>query len=293
MTRALLPLALCLALAACGREEPPAPAAADGPMPAPARPAEAPAAPPAETPAGPGPGEVPRAFLCRGNEPFWSLDIGGGTALFKTPDSESLLEGELKALAGGAFAFQGAPADAPSETLGAILSPAQCFDTLADGPARPFSAVVSFAEGGEGSGCCQVEYGLDMANAPAFDVASVPAGAWTNDLPALAEAIARCVADAGVATEAVTKAWPMNHGKATVRLRDPGAARFDCLIDRGSGNIEAVAEVAAGDTVPGEGLPVFLPAREAAPVLHCGRIERVLGPEGQLRGYLHHGEGCP
>lgn len=291
MTRALLPLTLCLALSACSREEPAAPPPPEEPAPAPAAPADAP--PAAATAAGPGPGEVPRAFLCRGNEPFWSLDIGGGTALLKTPDSESLLEGELKALAGGAFAFQGAPADAPSETVGAMLSPAQCFDGMADGPARPFSAVVSFAEGGEGSGCCQVEYGLDMANAPVFDPATAPADAWIRDLPSLTDAIARCVTDAGVATDAVTQAWLMNDGKATVRLRDAGAARFDCLLDPGTGNIEAVAEVAAGDAAPGEGQPVYLPARDAAPVLHCGRVERVLGPEGQLRGYLHHGDGCP
>lgn len=288
MTRALLPLMLCLALAACGRGEPAAPPAAEEAAATPAGPADAPPAPPS----GPGPGEVPRAFLCRGSEPFWSLDIGGGAALLKTPDSETLLEGPLKALAGGAYAFQGAPADAPSETVAAMLSPAQCFDTLAGGPARPFSAVVSFAEGGEGSGCCEVEYGLDMASAPVFDPATAPADAWTRELPSLADAIARCVADAGVATEAVTRAWPTNHGKATVRLRDAGAARFDCRLDLGSGNIEAVAEVAAGDVAPGEGRPVYLPARDAAPVLHCGRVERVLGPGGQLRGYLHHGDGC-
>ena len=291
MRHRLLVLSLAFALAACRQDPDPAPAPADA---APAGDAAAPAADaPAAADAGtPAPGEVPRAFLCRGNEPFWALDIGAGSALLKTPDAETALEGELKALAGGAWRFEGAPMDAGSEKVAALLSPAQCFDTMADGPAMPFSAVVSFADGREGQGCCRAEYGLDMANAPAADAATKPAEDWSQRLPDLAAAISRCALDGGVATEAVTKAWPMNRGKVGVRLRDAGQARFDCVVDAGSGAIETVQPVDATDALPGEGEPLWLPARENPPVLHCGRVERALGTDGGLQGYLHYRAGC-
>ncbi len=294
MRHRLLVLSLVVALAACRQEPAPAPApAADAPAGEAAAVTEAappaPALPAADAPA---PGEVPRAFLCRGNEPFWALDIGAGSALLKTPDAEVALEGELKALAGGAWRFEGAPVDEGSETVGAVLSPAQCFDTMADGPALPFSAVVSFADGRQGQGCCRAEYGLDMANAPVADAAAKGKDDWSQQLPDLATAIGRCALDGGVATEAVTKAWPMNRGKIGVRLRDSGQARFDCVVDAGTGAIEGVQPVEGDGLLPGEGEPLWLPARENPPVLHCGRVERVTDGGGQLQGYLHYRAGC-
>ena len=297
MRRALLVLPLALALAACRQDPAPEaapPPAAEPAAPAPAPAGEAPAAPALATPAAdtPAPGEVPRAFLCRGNEPFWALDIGGAAALLKTPESETALEGATLALAGGAWRFEGAPLDAPAEKLAALLSPAQCFDTMADGPAMPFSAVVSFADGRQANGCCRAEYGLDMATAPAADAATKPAEDWSRLLPELLTAVQRCALDAGVATDAVTKAWPMNEGKIGVRLADAGQARFDCIVDDGQGAIEAVNPVDPADPRPGEGEPVWLPPSDHPPVLHCGRVERVSGADAQPAGYLHYRAGC-
>lgn len=282
----LLPLLPLILLVACSRQEPPAPETAQAPAPlveAPATPEPAAAAPA---------GQVPRAFLCRGNEPFWSLDISADSALLKTPDAETALSGELKASDSGALTFRGAPPDSPAESVAAVLSPAQCFDSMADGPARPFSAVVSFADGRQGSGCCSAEYGLDLDAAPAFDGAGKPAQDWSRLLPGLSAAISRCALDAGVATDAVTQAWLLEQGKAGVRLRDTGNDRFDCVIDLETGEIEDVAAVGAADRRPGEGMPLWLPARENPPVLDCGRVERVLDVGDVLAGYLHYPEGC-
>lgn len=291
MRRNILATALVLALAACSREPEPAPAPAPAPVaaPAPGAPSEAGAAETADSPAD----QVPRTFLCRGNEPFWALEVGVDGGVLSTPDGETVLAGELRATETGAFTFRGAPEDQPEAVLGAVLAPAQCFDTMADGPAMPFSATLSFTGGLEGNGCCTAEYGLDLDAAPVSDAAGKAEGDWSRHLPSLATAVLRCAFDGGVATEAVTRAWPMNHGKAGVRLRDSSQARFDCVVDLGHGDIESVAPVAAGDDLPGEGSPLWLPVGEQPPVLHCGRVERVLGADGLLTGWLHYPEGCP
>ncbi len=283
MKRLALSLTLLALLGAC--RETPAPAAPDA---APAPP-QANAPTPAPVPAD-APGQVPRAFLCRGNEPFWALDMHAAGALLKTPDAETELQGELKANAGGSFAFRGAPDGSPEDEVSALVTPGQCFDTMADGPALPFSAQVSLVGGQVASGCCSVEYGLDLANAPQADAGSKDASDWSRRLPELSDAVQRCVRDAGVATDVVTTAWPTNHGKAGVRLRDIGADRFDCYVDLETGAIEDVKPVAADDTLPGEGTPLWIPERDPAPVLHCGRVQRV--PASEDGGYLHYREGC-
>jgi len=282
----LLIVATLLAAAGC-RQAPPEPE-----LPASEAPVEA-AEPAGTASAVADPGAlVPRAFLCRGNEPFWALDIGSTSAVLKTPGSESLLTGELKAGETGAYAFRGAPDDSPGDQVALLMSPGQCFDTMADGPAMPFVALASFPDGVEASGCCTVEYGLDLSLAPAFSAAEKPADDWSRYLPDLAEAIDRCMLDAGVATDVVTVAGPMNRGMASVRLRDPGNDRFDCIIELGSHRIDSVTQVAADDRLPAEGNPLLRPAGENPPILDCGRAERVLRGDGSLLGYLHYVEGC-
>jgi uncharacterized membrane protein len=291
MTPAFRAWLLCIALvlsAGC-RQAPPEPAAAPEP--------ETDAA--AVEPGGMEPGIetgnaglVPRAFLCRGNEPFWALDITSNSAVLRTPDAETLLVGELKAGETGAYAFRGAVDEDPGEQVAVLMSPGQCFDTMADGPAMPFVALASLTGGVEASGCCTVERGLDLAQAPEFDAAAKKDDDWSRHLPALGVAIERCVMDGGVATDVVTVAWPMNRGLAGVRLRDLGGDRFVCLIDLGDHRIESVSPVDAQDRLPLEGNPLLRPAGETAPILACGRVEQILREDGSLMGHLHYVDGC-
>lgn len=285
MKTRLLVLALMIPLAACRQQE--APPAAEAPPPPPMAPV-ADTAPP-DAAAAP---LVPRAFLCRGNEPFWSLDITADRAWLKTPDAESELAGELVAADGGSFRFTGAPEGSPAESVAVLVTPGQCFDTMADGPASPFNAQASFGGGEPVNGCCTAEMGLDLEAAPVFDAAGKPDTDWSRRLDDLDEAIGRCVRDAGVVTSVVTTAWPMNKGKAGVRLRDPGDARFDCIVDLGSGKIDDVTAVAPDDQMPGEGQPLWLPAGDGAPILDCGRVERVMPGGDEVVGYLHYTDGC-
>lgn len=281
----LLIAAILLAIGC--RQSPP-----ESEVPTPAPPAEA-AQPEEDSPALADPGAlVPRAFLCRGNEPFWALDITASSAVLKTPGSESLLAGELKAGETGAYAFRGAPDDSPGDQLSILMSPGQCFDTMADGPAMPFVALASFADGVEASGCCTVEYGLDLSLAPALAATAKAADDWSRHLPDLAGAVERCMLDAGVATDVVTVATPMNRGMASVRLRDAGNERFDCIIELGSNRIDSVGQVGAGDRLPMEGNPLLRPAGESPPILACGRVEQVPRGDGSLLGYLHYVDGC-
>lgn len=285
MHRPMMLLVLVVMLAACGNPPPPAapavPAAAVGPSPE-----------PSPAPATLTEGHVPRAFACRGNDPSWALDIDGDGADLRSADGESRFDGALVAGPDGVHAFEGTAADNSGQTVAARLAPGQCVDTLAEGPALPFTALATLPGGTEVAGCCRARYGLDTANAPLFDAADKAPDDWSRWLPDLAPAVARCSQDAGVDTVDVPVAWPMNHGKATVRLRDSSGARFDCLVDLGSNRIENVSQVSVSDRQPGEGEPRWLPGRGAAPVLGCGRVEQVRLDGGAVMGYLHYGDGC-
>ncbi|MDX2169056.1 MAG: hypothetical protein SF182_18455, partial [Deltaproteobacteria bacterium] len=48
-----------------------------------------------------------------------------------------------------------------------------------------------------------------------------------------------------------------------------------------------------GAAPAGAAAPVLLVARDPAPVLRCGRVERVLDARGALLGYLYYRDGCP
>ena len=69
-------------------------------------------------------------------------------------------------------------------------------------------------------------------------------------------------------------------------------ARFDCIVDLGSGKIDNVTAVAADEVMPNEGQPLWLPAGNGPPILDCGRVERVMVGGDAVAGYLHYTDGC-
>ena len=105
---------------------------------------------------------VPASLRCAGNEPGWVLSIAGADATLTrmgdpAPGGTALTGAAtaLDFLDPPARLWRGASA-ADTGDLVAVVTERQCFDTMADGPAMPFSAIVSAADGAVLTGCCRV-----------------------------------------------------------------------------------------------------------------------------------------
>lgn len=107
------------------------------------------------------------ALACKGNEPFWSLDLGPGTALLKRPGGEQVEEttftGTLDTIAyldppwsvwRGAAA-SGAGVEGATDDLIAMVRREQCTDSMS-GREYGARAVISLPGGGLVTGCCEV-----------------------------------------------------------------------------------------------------------------------------------------
>lgn len=248
---------------------------------------------------------VPLALECSGRAPQWRLDAGPELAVLRRADARppeesfrrTLLRLVSPAWDGAAWrgaawrgAAAGAAAGAPARTLAVVVRREACTDG-ADG--------VSGREGARGAvippdgpalaGCCRATFGFDLARAPLAEAAGKPTGDWSARLPALAGAIRACVTDSGVPVRLIASARPREGGGATVRLVDTGGAQHDCEVDGSRRRVRATRVVA--DAPPARAaaeVPLLWPARERAPVIDCGRVERVTD-RGATFGWLQYG----
>lgn len=127
------------------------------------------------------PSEPPVALLqCSGNEPFWSLDLGPGSALLRRPMGaeveETTFTGTLDTLGfldvpwsvwRGAAA-SGAGVEGRGADLVAVVRREECRDSM-KGDLRQARAVVSLPGGGVVTGCCNVRRPLEPTAAPSGD----------------------------------------------------------------------------------------------------------------------------
>lgn len=254
------------------------------------------------------PGTPPATALhCTGNEPFWSLDLSPGTAILKRPAGEAVesttFTGTLDSLAyldppwhvwRGTVA-SGTDVAAP---LVALVHEEACRDTM-KGDLRDARAIVSLPGGGTVTGCCTLGGPLIQPTAataedvPFADYGTKAMDDWSRVLPDLLPAIQACVAAAPDPVDRVLKGWPMNRGMIGTRLRTRDGAVIDCTATTGGRVDEVRAVPAEADPLPGQGEPVFLPARARAPSPACGQVERVSGPQGEAAaGYLLYDAGC-
>jgi len=230
-------------------------------------------------------------FVCRGNEPFWRLDIGADNAMLRRlGETDAIFRGQLTQ-----FGFldpewavwRGRSRGDSRSVIVATLRAGSCRDTMSDEPPFAWRALVSLDDGRAVTGCCSARRGLDIANAPLAVHESKPTSDWSRLLPEMLPAIRACTLDANLSVAQILKAWPMNRGKAGVRVLATNGKVSDCVVDLGTSRIDSVESVAAGAApLPGQGNPVFLPARESPPQVRCGRIERAVGKGGRTDGYL-------
>jgi uncharacterized lipoprotein YbaY len=100
------------------------------------------------------------ALVCRGNEPFWNLELQGAQAHFSSMaggwPSGGDFAGALDLLdwaRPAQFVWRGGPP--LGEPLVAVGRVERCFDTMADRPASPWSVTLVMPGGGTALGCCE------------------------------------------------------------------------------------------------------------------------------------------
>lgn len=99
-----------------------------------------------------------QGFECRGEEPFWKLDVNGGLAKLNRPgESDQSYRGKLTSLSylkPPAAVWRGATLGG-KETLVVTFREEACRSTMADGPPMPYRAILSRSDS-VATGCCNV-----------------------------------------------------------------------------------------------------------------------------------------
>jgi uncharacterized membrane protein len=241
-------------------------------------------------------------LACRGNEPFWQLQIDGATARYQRLGGAAIklagLPTPLDYLPRRELVWRGRAASLDGDLV-AWITEESCLDTMSDREgSSAFSHRIRISmPGGEVLvGCCRrVPHAAagaetDPADLPVADLSAKPPDDWTRLLLDLAPAVEACLSATPGPAPRVAKAWPMNRGMVGVRTRNGAGGRFACIapaLGTAPGRFEPVPAGAA--RLPGEGAVVFSPAPQSPPA--CYRHERVLRANGALFGLLSY-ETC-
>jgi hypothetical protein len=239
---------------------------------------------------------VVQGVLCRGEEPFWQLEASRTTAVFKgllpKGNREVIFRGVPQTfmfLQPAAVVWRGDSTHLPRETLVVALREEACRSTMADGPPLPWRAMLSHKTGEALTGCCTVLAGYDVKVAPVAEFSKKSPDDWARSLPEFTPAINRCLGVDEARAKWIARAGPAGNGMAAVRMIDATGKAIDCEADMsGNGAAKIVAASGSDPPLPGGGNPRFYPAREMAPMVRCGRLERVTDRNGVIRGYLHY-----
>jgi uncharacterized membrane protein len=239
---------------------------------------------------------IPQQITCLGEEPFWRLDANRATGNLQRLGGRTRqaveLRGELAAisfLTPRALVWRGNSTRLPSETVVATLREEACGSTMKDGPPQAWRAILSTRPGEALTGCCTVKNGYDTTKAPLAAFATKAEGDWSRDFLAYAGAIGRCVIESGIAVREVAKAWRVDRSLVAVRMVANDGKAWNCTVDTASKARPQTASISVTEPpLSGAGAPVFYPARDAPPLVTCGRLERIAGPRGRTEGWLHY-----
>jgi uncharacterized membrane protein len=239
---------------------------------------------------------VVQGALCRGEEPFWQLEASRSTAVFNrlanNGNREVIFHGAPQAfmfLAPAAVVWRGDSTHLPRETLVVALREESCRPTIGDAPALPWRAMLSIKAGEALTGCCTVLAGYDVKVAPVAEFGKKSPDDWSRALPELLPAINLCWSNDEAHAKWIAKAGPAGNGMSTVRMVQASGKALDCETDAsGRGAVRIAAVNTTDPPLLGAGNPLFYPARDLAPMVRCGKLERVMGPGGKVLGYLHY-----
>ncbi len=232
---------------------------------------------------------VVQGLECRGDDASWRIDASTVSAHYvaSAPRKRDVVfRGGLQALPGSPaiIVWRGDTTHLPRETVVLAAREEACRLALPGLPAGTHRALLSIRPGEAATGCCAVRAGYDARVAPIANLAAKPAGDWVRELPDLLPALNACAGRMGTRFKAVT--FAQAQGTAVrVRMRDNEGKTVECTVDAAG---RGTPTITAAEAVPGATGPWWYPAREPAPIVACGRLERAQNARGALIGYLQY-----
>ena len=221
---------------------------------------------------------VVQALECRGDDGAWSIMANRTSAMFATSTPrkrEIVFRGGLQALGAASVVWRGDSTHLPRETL-VLAAQQEACKAPGSGTHR---AILSIRANEASTGCCTVRAGYDARSAPVANLAAKDD--WSRALPDVLAAVNACLAREGARARGVATA-AASGGAVRVRIVEANG-EVDCTVDASG---RGTPSIAAADAAPTAG-PRFYPAREQAPIVACGRLERVQ-IRGSTAGYLHY-----
>ena len=246
-------------------------------------------------------------LVCYGNEPSWSLDVTGGSALFKAEGEEEVdLAGSSTAIAPlKVQAWRGRPRNSRSGDLVAFLTEAPCSDGMSE-QKRPYSARVSLPDGRLLAGCCRPDTMRASSASASGGVAAPALGSqtrpeaespqkekaprdWADSIADYLPALRWCTYES-LRTEAVLFAEPLPKDRFHLVLRGAGRRYADCETTN-SGPARVTSRKKGGKLSPAEEVAVLTLLPGEPPRGACDRSEPALDDRGNPFGWITR-KGC-
>ena len=232
---------------------------------------------------------VVQGLDCRGDEGGWRIDASRTAAHYSTTTPRKrdvVFRGGLQVLPGTPpfVVWRGDTTHLPRETAVLAAREETCRMAMPGIPVGTHRALLSIRPGEAMTGCCVARAGYDARVAPVANLAGKPADDWARGILDFVPALNACATRNGARFRAVTSA-EVKGSKVHVRLREIDGKNVECIV--AAGGRGPIAFAPADGEPPSTG-PWWYPAREPAPIVACGRIERVQNARGAAAGYLQY-----
>lgn len=232
---------------------------------------------------------VVQGLDCHGDDGKWRIDASRTAAQYSTttPRKRDLVfRGGLQTLPGTPplVVWRGDTTHLPRETAVLAAREEGCRMAVPGIPMGTHQALLSIRPGEAMTGCCVARAGYDARVAPVADLGGKPADDWARGILDLLPALNACATRSGARFRAVTSAT-VRGSKVQVLLREIDGKSVECVVETSGRGPATLAPADAQAPATG---PWWYPARDPAPIVACGRIERVQNARGAAAGYLHY-----